>query len=220
MIRALIFDFDGLIVDTETPDFESWADLYRNHGRQLEHARWITGVGTHGGFDAAIELAAQLGGTPDANALREQFARSYGERLQRAELLPGVRDLLAAAKVAGIPAAVASSSNSAWVEGWLAHHSIRDQFACVRTRDDVAHVKPAPDLFLSAAACLDVTPSDCLVFEDSPNGMRAAAAAGMRCVAVPIGINQGVELPPTALRVPSLAALSLGEILERVHGHG
>ena len=218
MIRALIFDFDGLILDTETPDFAAWAEVYREYGKTLEQSRWLNGLGTHGGFDAAAELAAQLGGSVSVAALHAQFAPRYRERCARAELQPGVREMLAAAQAAHLPTAVASSSNSDWVEGWLAHHGIRAMFACVRTRDDVQRVKPAPDLFLSAAACLAMPPAECLVFEDSPNGMRAAAAAGMRCVAVPIAINQAVELPPVALKLRSLAELTLAEVLERVGG--
>lgn len=216
MIRALIFDFDGLIFDTETPDFQTWAGLYRQHGFALEHARWIQGVGTYGGFDAAAELAVLLDGAIDTAALRREFGQRYREHCLQASLLPGVAALLAAARDAELPCAVASSSDRAWVEDWLAHHKIRDFFACIRTRDDVERVKPAPDLFLGAAACLGFDPAECVVFEDSPNGMRAAAAAGIRCVAVPIAINGEIELPPVALRLRSLDELPLQALLARL----
>lgn len=216
MIQALIFDFDGLIFDTETPDYETWAGLYREHGFELVHERWIAGVGTYGAFDAGVELAALLGATAESGALQATFAERYQAHCENAPLLPGVQELLVAARAAGLPVAVASSSDRAWVEGWLAHHDLAAFFTCVRTRDDVAQVKPAPDLFLSAATCLGVGPANCLIFEDSPNGMRAAAAAGIRCVAVPIPINAALELPPVALRLGSLAELSLEQIIARV----
>lgn len=216
MVRALIFDFDGLIFDTETPDFETWAVLYQHHGFALEHARWLQGVGTYGGFDPAAELVGLLGGKIEAAALRQEFRQRYQETCLNAPLLPGVTTLLGAARETELPCAVASSSDRAWVEGWLDHHGIRDFFTCVRTRDDVERVKPAPDLFLSAAACLGVPAAECLVFEDSPNGMRAAAAAGIRCVAVPIAINGQIELPPVAMRLGSLDELSLNELLTRI----
>lgn len=216
MIQALIFDFDGLIFDTETPDYETWAGLYREYGFELAHERWITGVGTYGGFNAGVELAALLGGAIEAGTLRARFAERYRAHCERAPLLPGVRELLVAARAAEMPIAVASSSNRTWVEGWLTHHDLAAFFDCVRTRDDVAQVKPAPDLFLSAATCLGILPANCLVFEDSPNGMRAAAAAHIRCVAVPIALNAAVELPPVALRLSSLAELTLEQIIARV----
>jgi beta-phosphoglucomutase-like phosphatase (HAD superfamily) len=100
--------------------------------------------------------------------------------------------------------------------GWLRQHSIEAAFVCIRTADDVALTKPAPDLFLSAAACLDVLPEHCLVFEDSPNGILAARAAGIRCVAVPGTITRQIALPPADLLIESLDALPLADILARV----
>jgi HAD superfamily hydrolase (TIGR01509 family) len=216
MIDALIFDFDGLLFDTETPDFETWTALYREYGVELDHTLWLRGLGTHGAFDARVELERLLNQPVDPVALRAAYNERYRALCESAPLRPGVQTLLDAAQGAKLPMAVASSSDRAWVENWLAHHGIHHYFTCVRTRDDVERVKPAPDLFLSAAACLGVSPERCLVFEDSPNGMRAAAAAGMRCIAVPIEINGAVELPPVALRLRSLDELSLDELLRRL----
>jgi beta-phosphoglucomutase-like phosphatase (HAD superfamily) len=102
------------------------------------------------------------------------------------------------------------------VLGWLRHHGIESTFACIRTADDVLRTKPAPDLFLSAAACLGLPPNSCLVFEDSPNGILAAHAAGMRCVAVPGAITRRLALPSADLLIESLDALPLADILARV----
>ena len=125
-----------------------------------------------------------------------------------------MRELIVAARKRGIRLAVASSASREWVEGWLEHHRIRDSFDCVRTRSDGLRVKPAPDLFLSAAACLDVAPESCVVLEDSPNGMRAAAAAGMRCIAVPVALLDTLPLPPHTLRLRSLADLPPEQLLD------
>jgi beta-phosphoglucomutase-like phosphatase (HAD superfamily) len=142
--------------------------------------------------------------------------RRFRELCDQCELLPGVADLLDAARARGMPAAVASSSDRAWVEGWLARHRIRPLFGCVRTRDDVARVKPAPDLFLSAAACMGIAPQNCVVLEDSINGMLAATAAGMRCVAVPIALLGQSDLPPVTLRLASLDELPFDTLIERL----
>src|SRR5215207_6841404 len=175
-IQALIFDFDGLILDIETVEFESIDELYREHGYQLQRERWVLNLGTHGQTDLYADLAALVGRPLDLIDLRARQGVTYLARCDALALRPGLADLLEAAQARGLALAVASSSGSGWVERWLEHHAIRQYFGCVRTSEHVQHVKPAPDLFLSAAECLGVAPAHCVVFEVSPNGMRAAAA--------------------------------------------
>jgi HAD superfamily hydrolase (TIGR01509 family) len=215
-IQALIFDFDGLILDTETIEFEVIDELYREHGHQLRRERWVLNLGTHGQIDLYADLAALVGRPLDLASLRERQRTRYLARCDALALRPGLADLLDAARARGLALAVASSSGSGWVERWLERHTIRPYFGCVRTSDYVQHVKPAPDLFLSAAAGLGIAPEHCVVFEDSPNGMRAAAAAGMRCVAVPIALMAGYELPPVTLQLQLLSDVTLDELLARL----
>jgi HAD superfamily hydrolase (TIGR01509 family) len=216
LIEALIFDFDGLVVDTETPEYEVLSEQYREHGATLLPERWVLGLGTVGGYNAYAELEALIGHTLDRAALQVEHRQRYLERIAAQPLRPGVAELLAYGHEHGLRMAVASSSTRDWVENWLARHHIREYFGCVRTRNDVVHVKPAPDLFLSAAECLAVRPQACVVLEDSPNGMRAAASAGMRCVAVPLPLLSGLELPPHTLRLATLADFSPEELLARL----
>lgn len=218
-VAALIFDFDGIIVDTETPAFESWQRLYAEYGHELTLDRWKDALGTNHGFQALdylLELIAHTNG-PQPPTKRAELGRQRqalkNELSAQLPLLPGVAGLLDQADALGLPCGVASSSDRAWVEGWLNRLGIRQRFGCVRTADDVRSTKPAPDLFLSAAAGLGVAPAACIVLEDSPNGIRAAHAANMRCVAIPSPITSQLELPPTHLRLPSLAALSLRELV-------
>jgi len=215
-IQALIFDFDGLILDTETVEFEVVAELYSEHGYELQRDRWVLNLGTHSQIDLYDELAVLAGRPLDLAGLRERQRARYLERCESLTPRPGLADLLDAARARGLGLAVASSSGGGWVEGWLARHDLRSYFGCVRTSNHVRHVKPAPDLFLSAADCLGVAPAECVVFEDSPNGMRAAAAAGMRCVAVPIALMADYELPPVALQLQLLSDLTLAELLARL----
>ncbi len=215
-IQALIFDFDGLILDTETVEFEVLDELYGEHGHRLPRERWVLNLGTHGQTDLYADLATLVGRPLDLISLRARQRALYLERCDTLALRPGLADLLEAARARGLALAVASSSGSAWVERWLERHAIRDYFDCVRTSNDVQHVKPAPDLFLSAAAGLGVAPAHCVVFEDSPNGMRAAAAAGMRCVAVPIALMAGYQLPPVTLQLQLLSDMTLDELLARL----
>jgi HAD superfamily hydrolase (TIGR01509 family) len=133
-------------------------------------------------------------------------------------LLPGVEALLGDARALGLARAVASSSSCGWVEGWLDRHGIREMLDVVVARDDVTNVKPDPELFLLAARRLGVAPAGCLVFEDSPNGMRAALAAGMRCVAVPNALTRSLPRPEVDLVLETLDQLPLASILEAVTG--
>ena len=116
----------------------------------------------------------------------------------------------------GLGRAVASSSSSAWVDGWLERHGLSSLVQAVCTRDHVERVKPAPDLFLLAASRLGVDPAACVVFEDSPNGLRAAHAAGMWCVVVPNAVTQGLAFEEPDLVLGSLAAHPLPEILAKL----
>jgi len=213
MIQALIFDFDGLLVDTETPAFESWRALYAAYGHELTLELWQGALGTSHGFDAAAHLAELATHPIDRAALLARRLAAKHALSAAQPLLPGAREILAQAHELGLPCAVASSSSREWVVGWLRHHSIDDQFACVRSADDVLLTKPAPDLFLSAAAGLGVPPERCLVFEDSPNGILAARAAGMRCVAVPGAITRRITLPSADLVIESLDAVPLAELV-------
>jgi len=215
-IRALVFDFDGTILDTETPEFSSWRDLYTRFGATLEPAVWGVGVGTWDAFDPHAHLEGLTGRALDrAELTLEHRARVLG--LIEAEVpLPGVVALLEEARTAGLRLAVASSSERAWVSGWLERHDLAGNFECLRTRDDVTRVKPDPELFLAAAECLGLPPAECVAFEDSPNGMKAALAAGMRVVAVPNAVTRDLAMPEGVLLVSSLAEQPLALLLERL----
>ena len=216
LVAAIILDFDGLILDTETPIFEAWREAYRGRGHVLSMDDWQHSLGTNGGFDPLARLVELAGEGLDGEAVEREVQEANRRACEAQSLLPGVEALLLEAERLGLRRAVASSSSRAWVEGWLTRHGIRGLVEVVCARDDVARVKPAPDLFLLAAERLALPPAACLVFEDSPNGMRAARAAGMRCVAVPNGLTRQLRLPDPDLVVGSLAERPLGAILEEL----
>jgi HAD superfamily hydrolase (TIGR01509 family) len=210
---ALILDFDGLILDTESPIFEEWQATFRARGHDLGLDVWQHALGTFGAYDPCAHLATLTGEVFDHEELRQEVRARNMVRCEAQPLLPGVADRVREARASGLKTAVASSSTSAWVEGWLERHGIRALFDTVCSRDHVERVKPAPDLFLLAATRLGVAPERCVVFEDSPNGIRAARAAGMRCVAIPNPVTCALPMEGADLVLPSLAARSLPEIL-------
>jgi HAD superfamily hydrolase (TIGR01509 family) len=210
---AVLFDFDGLIVDTETCTYEAVAEIFVEHGVTLDLAWWHSILGTADRPHWTEVLADRLGRPVDRAALT---ARREARRRVVLDGLPacaGVVELLDAARAAGVPAAVVSSSASDWVVGHLERLGLRDRFARVVTRDDLGgdlrRTKPAPDLFLVAATALAVPAGACVVLEDSPNGVAAARAAGMRVVAVPGPMTATLDFSDADQVVPSVADLDL-----------
>lgn len=214
-LAAVIFDFDGTILDTETPAFEAWREAYARRGAVLDLELWRGAIGSHGAFDPCAHLAELTGRPVDPDEIRAEV-RPRARELNDRELLPGVEARLDEARELGLALAVASSSSSAWVETWLEDLGLDGRFACVCGRDHVERVKPAPDLFLLAARRLGAEPAACLVFEDSPNGVLAARSAGMRCVAVPNAMTRESEFPGAELVLESMADMDLGEMLGRL----
>jgi HAD superfamily hydrolase (TIGR01509 family) len=215
-LAAIILDFDGLIVDTETPIYEAWRAAFARRGQELQLDEWRHSLGTFRGFDACGRLSELVGEALDPTVLEQEVRGPYLEACEAQPLLPGVEGLVKEARGHGLRTAVASSATRGWVLGWLGKHGLKDLFDSVSGREDVANVKPAPDLFLLAAERLAVGPSSCLVFEDSPNGIRAARAAGMRCVAVPNEVTRHLELGGPDLVLGSAGELPLREIARRV----
>jgi len=210
---ALILDFDGLILDTESPIFEEWQAAFRARGHELKLETWQHALGTFGAYDPCAHLSELTAEQFDHEALRSEVRARNLRRCEAQPLLPGVRERVEEGRAAGLKTAVASSSSSEWVEGWLERHGIRDLFAVLCTRDHVQRVKPAPDLFLLAASRLGVRPEACVVFEDSPNGILAARSAGMACVAVPNALTRALSMAGADLVMRSLADRPLVEIL-------
>jgi len=210
---ALILDFDGLILDTESPIFEEWQATFRARGHDLSLDVWQHALGTHGAYDPCLHLSELTGEAFDHEALRQEVRARNMIRCEALPLLPGVAERVQEARASGLKTAVASSSTSAWVEGWLERHGIRPLFDTVCSRDHVARVKPAPELFLLAATRLGVAPERCVVFEDSPNGIRAARAAGMRCVAIPNAVTCALPMEGADLVLTSLGDRPLAGIL-------
>jgi HAD superfamily hydrolase (TIGR01509 family) len=216
VIRAIVFDFDGLILDTEEPVYRSWLEVYEAHGEELPFDRWVQIVGsTTAGFHPQSHLEERLGRPLPKDVLDRRIGRRT-EMILANTLLPGVVDQLDAARELGLKLGVASSSSSEWVRGHLARLAILDRFECIRCRDDVANAKPEPDLYLAVLDCLGVRADEAVAFEDSPNGVAAAKRAGMRCVAIPNSITAGLDLTQADVVFKSLAEVTMAGLLEQL----
>ena len=213
MLRAIIFDFDGTILDSETHEYHSWLEIYQAYNAQLPLEVWLQVVGTVSTeFDPHRHLEEQVQQTLDRATLREQRRQRFMELIDREPLLPGVVELIAAAREAGLRLGVASSGTRDWVEGHLIGRGLRHSFSVVRTSADVSRVKPDPELYLSAAAGLGVDPHNAVAIEDSRHGLVAAKAAGMKCVVVPNSITAGLDFSASDLVVPSLHQVTIGQV--------
>ncbi len=214
MIRALVFDFDGLILDTEEPVYRSWLEVYEAHGEELPFERWVQIVGsTTAGFHPQHHLEGRLGRSLPKEVLDRRIGRRT-EMILAKEALPGVVRHIQEARAMGLRLGVASSSTNEWVKGHLARLGILESFDCIRCRDDVANAKPEPDLYLAVLECLGVRASEAIAIEDSPNGVLAAKRAGLRCVAIPNSITAQLDLGQADLLLGSLDEVTLVEMLE------
>jgi HAD superfamily hydrolase (TIGR01509 family) len=210
VVRAIVFDFDGLMVDTETPVFEAWSAVFRDHGEELSQELWQGVIGHGPGYwDPVAELEARLGRTLDRDVVQAGRRRRELDIVFEQPALPGVREWIRAAVDLGLRLGVASSSGREWVSGHLERLGL-DAFACVRCREDVARTKPAPDLYAAAVECLGVPAGEAVAIEDSQPGTESARAAGLLCIAVPGALTSAHhDFSAADLVLPSLAARSL-----------
>jgi HAD superfamily hydrolase (TIGR01509 family) len=213
-IEAVVFDFDGLIVDTESAWYDALAELFQEHGVYLPLEVWAQCVGTsHDLFDPYDYLEELIGKPIDRVAMKKLAASKHSIIMEKRQIRPGVESYLQAAREQGLKIGLASSSERSWVERFLRHYRLIHYFQCIRTADDVAQVKPDPELYLQATAGLGVSPAGAVAFEDSPNGAKAAKAAGLRCVIVPNPITATLRFGDHDLRLNSMADKELAEVL-------
>lgn len=216
-IQAVVFDFDGLIFDSETPDYLSWKAVYESFDCELPLPIWQDNIGAVNFFDPYTYLEGLLARPLDRTAVHAQRKQLDRELLAQQTILPGVREYLAEARQMGLKVGLASSSPHEWVDGYLAQLDLVQWFEVVRCRDDVGNVgKPDPAVYLAALAALGVTGEQAVALEDSPNGALAAKRAGMYCVAIPNQMTRGLAFGEVNYRLNSLADMSLAALLAEI----
>jgi HAD superfamily hydrolase (TIGR01509 family) len=215
-IRAFLFDFDGLILDTETASRAGWEWLYREHGHELPQEKWATVVGTTGAWSPMDHLEELVGDRLERDVLNERRHAQEISLIEAEELRPGIADYIAAAERDGLKRAIVSSASRPWIDLHLARLEQTVGWDAIVTADhDPSRAKPHPTMYVEALDLLHVDAAEAIVFEDSPNGVRAAKAAGIFVVAVPNNVTRDFGLDEADLVVESLAALPPDELLNR-----
>lgn len=216
-MQALVFDFDGLIIDSETPDYDSWREICQTYGVSLSRDFWAGLIGRSSAesvFDPYAYLETQSGQAVDREAVRQQRRARFFELFECQPVLPGVLDYLAEARRLGLGLAVASSGTATWVKGSLERLGLTHWFDTVCCADDVPRAKPDPALYQLAVQRLGVTPDRAIALEDSPNGLMAAKRAGLFAVAVPGPMTRALNFDMADLRLDSLADTPLSALLD------
>ena len=212
MIRALIFDFDGLILDTETPLVEAWARVHQDAGVAFNRANAHAVVGH---VDVVFDPWRAFPAHADRAQLDEIYRRHKTDLIAAEKILPGVEALLDAAAKRELLLGVASNSDHAHVDGHLQRLGLASRFHAVGCRDDVSRGKPAPDVYQYVMRSLGVQPEETVAFEDSVPGHEAAHAAGIRVVVIPNPSTAHCTFPRAWLCKPSMAEVSLDLLLEK-----
>jgi HAD superfamily hydrolase (TIGR01509 family) len=219
MIKALIFDFDGLILDTESPELQAWQEVFQANGHELRADLWADLIGrprTY--FDMYAYFTELNGPLTDLEALRKDRRARVIELVLGQPILPGVREYLNEAREMGLKIGLASSSGGDYVRGHLKRLELYDYFHTTKCFEDTELHKPEPEPYLAVLEAVGVAPHEAVAFEDSPNGVAAARAAGIYCVAVPNPVTECLALDHADLCLKSLADEPLGRLLSRACG--
>ncbi len=212
MIRALVFDFDGLILDTETALIDAFEQVHRNAGKVFSRYLAHEAVGR-----ASIHFDAWAAFGADANRaeLDREMQRIHQALTAKLTILPGVLDSLQQARQMGLKIGLASNSDHAHVEGHLDRLGLISFFDYLRCIEDVPAGKPAPDLYRAVIEKFGVAGNEAIAFEDSEHGALAAKRAGLWCVAIPGPSSVNHDLAHADLILKSLADRSLPELLKK-----
>ena len=212
-LKALLFDFDGVVVDSEGPGYEAWKEIYSEYKCELPLHEWVKCIGSIGGFDPFSRLEQLSGAQIDRQKMATRRLARKTELMESEQVRPGVLELLDSARQLGAEAYIVSSSSRKWVDDQLTRLGIADRWKAIVSADgNAAQAKPSPYLYLHALEIARVDPDEAIAIEDSPNGISAAKAAGIFCVAVANEMTKGLDLTEADIRLESLADLDLTNI--------
>jgi HAD superfamily hydrolase (TIGR01509 family) len=215
-IKALIFDFDGLILDTETAELQAWQEVFAEDGHELSLELWADVVGRPRSYFDMYDYFKQIAGSIiDIDQLRRRRRARVRELILRQPILPGVVECVHTARQLGLKIGLASSSGRGYVCGHLERLELFSFFDVIKCFEDTSTHKPEPEPYRAVLEALQVSPGEAIAFEDSPNGVASAKAAGIFCVAVPNPVTMRLHLGHADHRMSSLSVESLYELLQR-----
>jgi HAD superfamily hydrolase (TIGR01509 family) len=215
-IKGLLFDFDGLILDTETVDVIVWNDIYEKYGLEFNFKDYSLTIGTYEfGFSQPAEDLAKKIPTLNKKEIFDEWSQKERELIEKQPILPGMHNYLIQARKLKLRLGIASSAPRKWVHGHLKRLGIEDFFDSVTTIDDTGIPKPDPAIYKFAIRSLNLKPLEILAFEDSPNGVTAAKAAGIHCIAVPNPATISLDLSHADLVIKDLDMIPLENLVAK-----
>jgi len=215
--QALLFDFDGTILETEGPSYRSWQELFDEHGQELTLDAWSVTVGALNLVDPVAMLEEALGREVDGDGLRRRRMRRKLELVAEEALRPGVEQLIADARRHGLRLGIVTSASGEWVRSHLTRLRLDQAWDLIVAADgDPERAKPAPVVYLEALEILDLDAGAAIAIEDSPNGVRAARAAGIPTVAVPNPITRRLDLSDADVVLETLDGVDVRDLAAAV----
>jgi HAD superfamily hydrolase (TIGR01509 family) len=215
-IKALLFDFDGVLWDSEVAALESWRETYAEYGQDVGFEDFVTTLGTVGGVDLVAELERRVGTPLDHGVVERRRWERKMELVRHLTPRPGILSYIAEARDRGLAVAVVSTDDIEWIMTGLTILGLQDAFDFIECAEgDRSRAKPSPALYLSALERLGVSKEEAVAIEDSPNGIRSAKAAGLFCLCYANAVTRQLDLSEADVVVDSLEGLPLGDVLVR-----
>jgi len=209
-IKGIILDFDGLILDTESPELNAWIEVFNELGLAFPEAEYLQMVGRAVDDAQPLHFLKRYLTTPyNPKQILEDKRLIVARLLDSAEVMPGVKRLLNDAKKYDLKIGLASNSDSHWVIGHLEKFDLLRFFSCVKTSENVVHAKPDPSLYSESLACMKLEANDVIAFEDSQNGVMSASRAGIFTIAVPNRVTRFMDFSAANTIINSLEDFSL-----------
>lgn len=211
MIKGIVFDFDGLIIDTESAWYLAFKEVFQGYNVEFPKEIFVTCIGTD---DSTLKaFIEEKLGADEIEKIMNLVNENLKARTLLLDIREGVREYLEEAKALGLRIGLASSSSREWVEGFLRQFQIIDYFEVIKTGDEVEKVKPDPTLYIKAVEALNIKPDEAVAFEDSANGAKAAVAAGLKCVIVPNEMTKEINFEKFHVRIHSMSEMSLAQVI-------